>query len=243
LSLSTVHRDAVWIVVPGKDAPWAAVTQPPVVRLQAERDPLYLRSTIQFTYDDDVRFPGERKVVTSHYAHTVGESDDLRHQLYSWEWAANEPRYPHLHLRRSNPTFEGLGKLHIPTGRVFYEEVLLFLVQDHGVRPVRDDWRDVMAETHRRVVTFASWGGGRRMGPPPGDAQLPKGSTLEAPSVQCVLYGSSGRSSGAGGSSTPSSSTCSVIGKRSNARSAGIDHPASSSTRTSRANDAASHET
>jgi len=140
---------------------FTALTNPPIVHLRTPDGRLFLRSTLQFSYVDDLRFKGERKASTHFYAHTVGESDRLRPQLYSWEWASSEPTYPHLHLRRSDPAFHGLGKLHIPTGRVFYEDVLRFLIAEHEVEPVRDDWRDVLNESFRRVSSFASWGGGR----------------------------------------------------------------------------------
>jgi len=161
-SLSTVCGRGIWMVTPATGGSFAAVTNPPVVPLKTNNDRIYLRSTVQFTYVDNPRYPGERKAATHQYAHTVGESDTLRPQLYSWEWAATEPTYPHLHLRRSDPAFEGLGKLHIPTGRVFYEDVLRFLIQEHGVEPVRDDWDDVLKDSFSRVSTYATWGGGRR---------------------------------------------------------------------------------
>ncbi|HEY5244422.1 MAG TPA: hypothetical protein VIJ60_02055 [Acidimicrobiales bacterium] len=162
-SLSAVCKNAVWIASPRTDGTFAAITNPPIIRLRRDEGNLYLRSTLEFTYADDDRFGAlERKVVTLGYAHTVGESDSLKPQLYSWEWAAAEPTYPHVHLRRSDPAFEGLGKLHIPTGRVFYEDVLRFLVDEHRVQPARDDWRDVLDDSHRRVAMFASWGAGLR---------------------------------------------------------------------------------
>jgi hypothetical protein len=110
---------------------------------------------------DDDRHTGERKVATLHYAHTVGESEDLSRQLYAWHWAADEPKYPHLHLFRSSPEFHGLGKLHIPTGRVFYEDVIRFLLDEHGVEPVREDWDAVLSDSFRRVSRHSTWGGGR----------------------------------------------------------------------------------
>lgn len=113
---------------------------------------------MQFTYEDHPKFDGERKVGTHGYAHTLAESAELKPQLYSWEWAAAEPVYPHLHLRRSDRAFKGIGKLHIPTGRVFFEDVLLFLISEHDVEPVRDDWESTLTESYRRVVSFASWG-------------------------------------------------------------------------------------
>jgi hypothetical protein len=82
--------------------------------------PLFLRSSLKFDYGDDARHPGERKVNTNLYAHTVGTAERLKPQLYSWEWAAAEPTYPHIHIRRADPGYHGLGKLHIPTERVFF---------------------------------------------------------------------------------------------------------------------------
>lgn len=114
-SLSAVSSSALWRVAPRPDGSYAAFTVPPVLPLPGERgDRLYLRSTIQFVYDDDRRFTGERKVVTEDYAHTVGTSEQLKPQLYSWEWSRSGSPYPHVHVRRADPEYHGLGKLHIP---------------------------------------------------------------------------------------------------------------------------------
>lgn len=141
----------------------SAVTVPsPTLRLQTTSgDPIYLRSTLGFVYVDDERHDGERKVSTKEYAHTVGESETLKPQLYSWEWSESEPRYPHLHVRRANPEFHGLGNFHIPTGRVYFEAVLLFLIQEHDVVTRRDDWLEVLSDSFRRVSTYSTWGGGQ----------------------------------------------------------------------------------
>lgn len=141
----------------------SAVTVPtPVLALRTvDGGALFLRSTLGFDYEDDTRHPGERKVSTKEYAHTVGTSDSLKPQLYSWEWSESEPRYPHVHVRRSDPAFHGLGEHHIPTGRVYFESVLYFLIQEHGVVTHRDDWRDVLGESFRRVSKYSSWGGGQ----------------------------------------------------------------------------------
>jgi len=161
-SLSAVCNEAIWLVSPGGDGVFTALTAPPIVPLRVDEEKLWLRSTLQFSYVDDLRFGGrERKASTHFYAHTVGETDRLKPQLYSWEWASSEPTYPHLHLRRADPAFHGLGKLHIPTGRVFYEDVLRFLIAEHGVEPAREDWQKALDDSFRRVSNYASWGGGR----------------------------------------------------------------------------------
>lgn len=161
-SLSAVSTSAIWHVLPRGDS-YLAVTAPEVVGLRSAtgETTIYIRSTIEFVYIDDLRFgPPERKVSTRFYAHTVGSSPTLKPQLYSWEWSASEPRYPHVHVRRSDTDFHGLGKLHIPTGRVFYEHVLLFLVHEHGVQCVIPDGEAKLGESLRRVSTYATWGGG-----------------------------------------------------------------------------------
>lgn len=165
LSLTTLSSEAIWVVSPSGELR-AAVTVPPILRLRTSDSSLYLRSTIQFTCEDDDLHPGERKVSTHHYAHTLGPSETFDTQLYSWEWAAADPTYPHVHLRRSDPEFHGLGKLHIPTGRVFFEDVARFLIEEHGVQPARDDWHEVLLDTHRRVSRHARWGAGSRPTPP-----------------------------------------------------------------------------
>lgn len=163
LSLSTVCDRGIWLIspTPGAGGTFTALTNPPIVPLKTRESRIYIRSSIQFEYIDHPNFRGERKASTHQYAHTVGESETLKPQLYSWEWASVEPTYPHLHLRRSDPAFAGLGKLHIPTGRVFYEDVLRFLIQEHGAEGVREDWNEVLGESFSRVSTYSSWGGGR----------------------------------------------------------------------------------
>lgn len=160
-SLSAVNSTAQWVVVREGDL-LVARTVPAVVdlRCRSSDNRLYLRSTLQFTYEDDPRFPGERKVSTKDYAHTVASSPELSPQLYSWEWSASEPQYPHVHVRRGDADFKGLGKLHIPTGRVFFEHVLLFLIAEHDVQHVRDDWESALGESLGRVRKYSTWGGG-----------------------------------------------------------------------------------
>lgn len=159
-----------WIVSPALtvDHDWTASTVPAIVTLRrASGGPIFLRSTLRFSYEDSSRFPGERRVKTTEYAHTVGESfENLKPQLYSWEWSSTEKQYPHVHVRRSNPDFHGLGKLHIPTGRVFFEHVLLFLLGEHDVEPVhahkaQNKWREILGDNLGRASKFSTWGGGQ----------------------------------------------------------------------------------
>ena len=162
-SLSTVHRAATWIVAPSLQGDrFNAITVPDVIALNTSGDGprLFLRSTIQFTFEDNKAYAGERKASTVLYAHTVGAAESLKPQLYSWEWSSVEPVHPHVHVRRGDPDFHGLGKLHIPTGRVFYEHILIFLIAEHDVKTCRADWKAVLDDGFQRVSSYATWGGG-----------------------------------------------------------------------------------
>lgn len=160
-SLSCVAPSSHWLTKPTGDTFSAFVVPDEIVALPTESgECIYLRSTLTFVYIDDERFPGERKVSTKLYAHTTSEQESLKPGLYSWEWNDAEPQYPHVHVLRGDTNHPGLGKFHVPTGRVFFEHVVLFLIRDYGVIPQREDWFDVLSESFRRVSGFSSWGGG-----------------------------------------------------------------------------------
>lgn len=149
-SLACVCTTATWFVLPVGDS-WRATTSPTVIRLwdSQHEDALYLRSTIEYAYVDDPKHAGERKVSTLGYAHTVGTDPDMATEMYSWEWQDGASPYPHLHL--------GRGKLHLPTGRVFFEHVLLFLIMDLG-REARDGWEGVLGDHLGRLARHETWG-------------------------------------------------------------------------------------
>lgn len=139
-SLSAVHRRAIWraVAVPRQEGQWSAVTAPPVIPLSTSNGSrLYLRATIRFEYVDnpDPDRAGERKVATREYVYTVGADEDLRTELYSWQWQPGAWNEPHVHVGRRHPDYDAnLGKLHIPTGRVALEQVLKFLITDPSRR-------------------------------------------------------------------------------------------------------------
>jgi hypothetical protein len=50
-----------------------------------------------------------------------------------------------------------LSKLHIPTGRVSFEEVVRFLVEELRVVPIRADWREIVADSEVRFREYRTW--------------------------------------------------------------------------------------
>jgi hypothetical protein len=140
----------VSVIVPG-----------PIVELRRRAsDPLYLTATQTFHFDDDERFAGERKVVTDAYAYTISDDPEMGSELFAWHWHPDAGREdPHLHVGRGHPTHGGLGKLHIPSGRIAFEEVLLFAIDELGVAPrvSEEEAKTVLTETLYGFRKFRRW--------------------------------------------------------------------------------------
>jgi hypothetical protein len=159
-AVGTVCPHSHWFASPDPSGCLAALTLPdPAVRLRSAHGDLFLRSTIKFEYIDHPERSGERKVSTLFYAHTVTVSESAG-ELFSWQWHPfeEEPSYPHMHVTGAEAQGRTLHKLHIPTGRVFLESVLIFLIMDLGVMPIRDDWSEVLYGNLGRLAKFATWG-------------------------------------------------------------------------------------
>jgi hypothetical protein len=62
---------------------------------------------------------------------------------------------PHAHVKRGCPEHRGLGKLHIPTGRVAHEQVLYFLMTDLGAVAVAET--KGLDDSLRRFRKFKTW--------------------------------------------------------------------------------------
>ena len=161
-SLSVVDAHAIWLsqAVPGKTDLWTMRTEPSIVglRKRTSEDRLYLRATQRFTYDHHPAYPGERKVVTLDYAYTLSDSSDQRPELYSWQWTEGVAE-PHVHVGRGDPQLGSLGKRHIPTGRVAFEQVLKFAIEEHDVETAvpMAEATETLEDCLRRFVVFRSW--------------------------------------------------------------------------------------
>lgn len=116
-----------------------------------------------FHFEKDLRYPGEWKVSTDGYAYHVwvpGESDE---ELFQWHWHPQRHREDcHLHVAVSNDVLPDLHKKHIPSHRISFEEVLLFLIREMGVEPIRGDWEGKLADSKARFEAFRTWQGPRR---------------------------------------------------------------------------------
>ncbi len=129
-----------------------------VAMARADGDPLHLRATQEFHLDDHPQFPGERKVVTDAYAYTLSESPELADELLAWHWQPESGREPHMHIGRAHARLGELGRLHVPSGRIAFEQVLLFVIDELEVVPAREDAKEVLSEVLERFRQYRTWG-------------------------------------------------------------------------------------
>ena len=61
--------------------------------------------------------------------------------------------YPHAHLHINAKRGDvPLHHLHFPTGRISFEQVIVHLIQEHGIRPRREDWLEFLSQSHSEFM-------------------------------------------------------------------------------------------
>lgn len=79
-------------------------------------------------------------------------------EVFAMHWhPTGESRYvrPHVHLRPAGTT-EGTAKLHMPTGRLSFEEAVEWAI-NCGLPPARDDWRQILDGSKKLHIQHRSW--------------------------------------------------------------------------------------
>lgn len=126
--------------------------------------PLAIGNGIQFhasmqfhVYKTGDRGHGKYRVHVDEYIYAV-KLDDAKAVAFHWHpnAKASPVSYPHMHI------YQGVtdGKLalkrgHIPSGRVTLESIAIWMIDDLGATPKRDDWREIL--TARRDSVTRSW--------------------------------------------------------------------------------------
>jgi hypothetical protein len=147
---------------PSSDDYRALLSNPRVIRLRRASGPdLFLEPSQLFTIVDDVRYPGEYKASTLAYVYSVRLTEAPDDEVLAWHWhplTTPDRPAPHMHVTADiRQLGTKLSKLHIPSGRVAFEEVVRFLIADLGVTPSRDDWQEVIGEAEDRFRAFRTW--------------------------------------------------------------------------------------
>ena len=115
----------------------------------------YFVMSLETVPHDDRQF----RMSTRHYIYEVHEvSPEMgRQQIVRWHWhpeSRSRVKTPHLHLPAGAPYSQSV---HVPTGRITFEDVVRFLIEELGVRPAHDDWSDVLNEQRDLHVAHRTW--------------------------------------------------------------------------------------
>jgi hypothetical protein len=168
LSLSCLTANAVWYYAdePRQDVEDMVALLPSAspIRLRRRAEPpLFFEPSQLFKIIPDERFPGEFKAQTLAYIYSVqvrAEAEDgSNEEVLSWHWhplTTPTQQAPHSHVRLDHANLS-VGRLHLPTRRISFEQVVLFLVDELDVVPARDDWRNIIGESIERFEKWKTW--------------------------------------------------------------------------------------
>ncbi|MDQ3620290.1 MAG: hypothetical protein M3391_09215 [Actinomycetota bacterium] len=117
---------------------------------------LFLRLAQNFHYEPHPDFPGEWKVKTDRYEYSLSRTETFENELLAFHWhPGSDPTTPHVHVAlEGHPNFH---KAHVPTRRIFLEDVVRLVIEDFGVEPLCEDWAERLGDATDRVREFGSW--------------------------------------------------------------------------------------
>ncbi|HZV49263.1 MAG TPA: hypothetical protein VFD49_05800 [Candidatus Dormibacteraeota bacterium] len=158
-ALRCISQTVVWIAAtPPRGGPGVrslALSEEPI-RLRAPSGELYLTATQEFTHRKE---DGEWRCPTLAYIYSVFLDRELSREWLAWHWHPRVRPGPHLHVHARNDTPLEMHKLHLPTGRIAFEEVVRFLIQDVGVEPQAADWEERLKTSEYYFRAFRHWPG------------------------------------------------------------------------------------
>lgn len=155
-SVLCVSETAFWVVPQRKEVghPFNMLLNDAPLRLRRPSDEqpsgrtsvhFVARQRLEPYWDED---RSEYRCGTRGYWYTV--SDESLKEIVSWHWhPANYPS-PHVHV-------EGGYYGHIPTGRVTFESVIRFMLEELEVIPARSSWRRILAEQEDLHRQYRTW--------------------------------------------------------------------------------------
>lgn len=163
LTLSCISKDAQWFITGSEPEPERRLTlsQEPLRLRTHSGNTLWLRASQRFAMIEHPEFEGEWKSSTRAYVYELG-IENGSDGLIGWHWhpitTPDRPE-PHTHIRIEHGDLGvNFPRLHIPGGRVAFEEVVRFAIVDLGVGYARDDWEDILADSLLRFKTYRTWG-------------------------------------------------------------------------------------
>lgn len=142
----------------GEEEPLSLLPSEQPLRLRRiEREELFFRAVQRFTIVPDEREEGSLKVRTQEYVYWLHREEHGTYGLLNWHWHPPERERPHIHVSASLDGLGDIEDLHLPTGRVSFEEIVRFLIEEVEVEAIRDDWRETLDEVEQRFRTYRTW--------------------------------------------------------------------------------------
>jgi hypothetical protein len=130
------------------------------VRLSAAQ-PLLLFAQLEYDVvrTDDVD-RGPWKVRTRGYRYHVLSADEDEVALYHWHPGGTSTyEDPHVHVGPTQLHGEAIitKRMHLPSGRIAFEQVLTLMIREFGVEPRRDDHEAVIEDCFSRFAKWRTW--------------------------------------------------------------------------------------
>lgn len=134
------------------------IANAPLRLRRVEAEPLFLTAGQIFEVVPDQQVQREWRTHTLGYAYTISPDELAASEIFTWHFHPHrsEPD-THLHIGGRHPMVGDLSNLHAPTGRVSFESIVRFLIDDLGVSPGREDWRDLLADAEERFRAWRTW--------------------------------------------------------------------------------------
>lgn len=148
----------MWLVrgAPARSQSTLFLSEEPLLLRTPLAPELYFSAVQDFSLVFDAEL-NQWRVRTHAYAYWVHTLPQERYGLLNWHWHPPERARPHFHLSAQIRDFGDIRDFHIPSGRVSFEEVVRFLIEDLRVRPQRDDWSAVLDRVESRFKKFRTW--------------------------------------------------------------------------------------
>ncbi len=129
----------------------------PLSRIKGED--IYLSATQEFHFEKDPDNKGEWKVKTDGYAYHLLMNEEEDGQLFAWHWHPELREGCHVHVGARQGRTRALYRFHLPTGRVAFEEVVRFLIDEFDAKEARADWDAILGDSQARFEVYRTWPG------------------------------------------------------------------------------------
>jgi hypothetical protein len=126
----------------------------PVARLNGTRLSLFFSQNYSLVQTVEQTW----KVQTEGYFYRLDDEHSAEILSYHWHPQVPDEPYPHMHLKKGSGIGRSeLQRAHIPTGRMAIENIVLFVVRDFGVEPLREDWEQIVRTNLEIFERYRTW--------------------------------------------------------------------------------------